>query len=419
MMVTFTSSGNHSITSQYSGNASYGPSTSSPWNATALYPTTMTVSPNNTTINLGASATITANVVTSYKVPAITGPITFFVSGAPVSGSASTVTTDASGNQVLSATLTISPQAQYQIVQAVYQSDGNFQSASNTANVSVNIPDFTLPQNTTITVTAGQSQTALVNVTPLSTMPSSVTFSSPPPNSLPSGMSLTFSPTTANLNGAVVPVTLTLSTTGPSGGPVAAVKNVTSAAMVAPTVRRGWFGTLASGLLLSFVLCMPKRRYKNGVAFFAAIALIITIPLGCGGGGSVEGGGGGGPAVTSITLATSNAKIAMGGSFTLTATVTSSRAITGTINIFQGTAGQGAGVAPPISVVNGKASAVVTVPFGPGIYPFWANYSGDANNQASQSTTTVQQVITGSRNGTFYAQTAGLSHQGNITINLQ
>jgi hypothetical protein len=166
---------------------------------------------------------------------------------------------------------------------------------------------------------------------------------------------------------------------------------------------------------------MPKRRYKNGVAFFAAIALIITIPLGCGGSGSVErgGGGGGGPAVTSITLATSNAKTAMGGSFTLTATVTSSQAITGTINIFQGTPGQGTGVAPPISVVNGKASAVVTVPFGPGIYPFWANYSGDANNQASQSTPTVEQVITGSTNGTFYAQTAGLSHQGNITINLQ
>jgi len=74
---------------------------------------------------------------------------------------------------------------------------------------------------------------------------------------------------------------------------------------------------------------------------------------------------------------------------------------------------------PPTSAVNGKASAVVTVPFGAGIYPFWANYSGDANNQASQSTTTVQQVITGSTNATLYAQTAGLSHRGNITINLQ
>jgi uncharacterized membrane protein YfcA len=110
---------------------------------------------------------------------------------------------------------------------------------------------------------------------------------------------------------------------------------------------------------------------------------------------------------------------AAGGSFTPTATITSSRTITGTVNIFQGTPPDGNGVAPPFPVVNGQASAMVTVPSGPGIYPFWANYSGDVNNLASQSTATVQQVITGSTSANYVAQTGGLSHQGTITINLQ
>jgi len=69
--------------------------------------------------------------------------------------------------------------------------------------------------------------------------------------------------------------------------------------------------------------------------------------------------------------------------------------------------------------VNGQASSLVTIPFGPGIYSFWANYSGDANNLPSQTSATVQQVLTGSTNASYYAQTGGLSHQGIITINLQ
>ena len=86
--------------------------------------------------------------------------------------------------------------------------------------INVNIPDFSLP-DTTITVTGAQSQTVTVNVTPLSTTPSTVTLSSAP-FSLPEGMSLSFNPSTVSLNGAAVPVTLTLTTTGPSGGPAAA-----------------------------------------------------------------------------------------------------------------------------------------------------------------------------------------------------
>ena len=419
IQASFSTSGDHSLTAKYSGDANYAAATSSSLVVHALYPTTMTISPNSTTINLGDSATITASVISSYKAPAMTGQITFYVGGTPVSGSASALGTDASGNQVLTATVTLSPQQQYQIVQASYAGDGNFQAASNSANVFVNIPDFSLPQNTTIAVTAGQSQTATINVTPLSNTPSTVTFSSPAPYAMPPGMNLTFSPPTVNLNGTSVPVTLTLTTTGPSGGATAAVRQGTRAAFV-PLIIRTWSGTLASALLLLFVLKMPRRWYRSAAALFAVATFMVTFALGCGGGSSGSGvGGGGGTVPTTITLVTSSAKIAAGGSFTLTATVTSSRAITGTVNIFQGQLGQGSGVAPPIAVVNGKASVIVTGAFSPGIYAFWANYSGDTNNLPSQTTTTVQQVLTGTTYASYYAQTGGLSHQGTITINLQ
>jgi len=142
--------------------------------------------------------------------------------------------------------------------------------------------------------------------------------------------------------------------------------------------------------------------------------------LGWGGGGGGGGVGGGGvPVPTSITLTTSNAKIAAGGSFTLTATVSSTKAVTGTVDIFQGPLGQGSGIGPPITAVNGKASALVATYYSPGAYPFWARYNGDTINLPSQTTTGVEQVFTGTATANYVGQTGGLSRQGTITINLQ
>ena len=415
----FSSNGTHAVTAQYSGDANYAAATSDALSATVLWPTTTALNASAANINLGQSITVTAQVSTSGKNPAMAGSIQFYASYTAISGSVtSTLTTDASGNQILTATITTTPM-NGEFIQATYSGDSNYVRSSQQVFINVNIPDFTLPQNTTISVVAGQSQTAIINVTPLSSMPSTVTFVS---SSLPSGMSLTFNPATVSLAGAAVPVTLTLSTTGPSGGPVAAVKRGLRAAVVPISRRTWWSGTFASCILLWCVLWMPRRRLKNCVALFSAASLVIAVALGCGGGSSGNGGGGGGgnmPVPTTITLTTSNAKVAAGGSFTLTAAITSSRTITGTVNIFQGTPPDGNGVAPPFPVVNGQASAMVTVPSGPGIYPFWANYSGDVNNLASQSTATVQQVISGSTSASYAAQTGGLSHQSTITINLQ
>jgi hypothetical protein len=122
---------------------------------------------------------------------------------------------------------------------------------------------------------------------------------------------------------------------------------------------------------------------------------------------------------TSISLTTSNAKVPSGGSFTLTATVTSTKTLTGTVNIFQGHPPQGSGIAPPIPVVNGTASFAVTNIAGPGTFEFWAQFTGDANNLPSQTTASVEEAVTGTTVALYAGQTGGLSHQGRLTINLQ
>lgn len=418
--VTFSTSGNHSVSAKYSGDNDYAAATASTLTVDAQYTTTMTVTPSMTNINYGQSVTITATVVGSGKTPTMTGAFTFNATSTQIPGPVTgTPGTDASGNQTLTATVTTSPQSS-EVVVVNYSGDSNFASAFTiTSTIAVNIPDFTLPQNTAITVTAGQQQTASINVTPLSTTPSTVTLSLGPP-SLPPGMSLSFNPSSVNLNGSAVPVQITVNTTGPSAGTSAAQ---TIAQVKHPAIFPGkwtwWSGSFVSGLVLLVLLWIPGGPKRYRAVLPVSVVFILTLALGCGGASTGGGGGGGGAAPTSITITTSQAKVTAGSPFTLTATVTSTKALTGTVNIFQGHPPIGIGVAPPIQVVNGKASVTVTNPFGPGTYEYWAQYTGDPNNLASQTTTSVQEVLTGPATIPYVAQTGGLSHQATITVNLQ
>lgn len=81
--------------------------------------------------------------------------------------------------------------------------------------------------------------------------------------------------------------------------------------------------------------------------------------------------------------------------------------------------GVGAGIAPPLTVVNGKASTTVQVFSSPGTYSYWAQYLGDSHNSPSQSSAALFEVVTGSTQINFTGQTGGLVHQGSVQINLQ
>jgi hypothetical protein len=341
---TLTTSGMHAITAQYSGDSNYTASTSSADNATVSYPTTMTLSADSTTINYGSNVTVTAKVVSSYKNPPMTGQIQFFVGSESITVSASSLSTDGSGNQVLTATMTMTPKQTFDVVQAGYQGDANFQGSNGLLNIFVNIPDFSLSDNAVVTVTAGQSQTVTMTVTPASSTPSTVAFSED--STIPPGMSLNFTPSAVNLAGSPATVTVTVSTTGPTGTPATTMTRQVKHAGLLGTYRRNWWSiAIASAFAAIYLLGIPGRRRRYRGAFLAGVLCALSLAMGCGGGGGGTGGGAGGtggsgaPVPTSMTLATSNAKLAAGGSFTFTVAVNSTKPVTGTVNIFQGPVG--------------------------------------------------------------------------------
>jgi len=429
---TFTSGGIHTITAKYSGDMNYAASTSAALNEPAVYPTTLALALSSTSINYGQNVMATARVTTSVNSPPMTGQFQFNGNPEP-SPVAGTLSTDTNGNQVLSATTTTTLLSSGYI-QAIYSGDTNFQSSVAMTWVNVYTPDFSLPSSPTITVTAGQTGTTTLNVTPLSNVPSAVMMSVV--GVAPGGMNLTFNPPTVNLNGSPVPVTLTLTTTGPSGGAASsATKAQIRRAGLIGNPKQWWSVSLTSVLLFLYFVGFPGRQRKYRAAFFSGVLSILTFALGCGGGGGGgsgnglgAGGGGGsgggtGPLPTSISIATSNAKVpASGGSFTLTATVTSSKPVTGTV-IFSGA--QSMFPYPNgVPVVNGVATYTVntgpgSLQFPVGTYPITAQYSGDTNNQPSQTATGVNEVFTGTTLVTIIGQTGTISHPSNLAVTLQ
>lgn len=426
VQLTFAVSGNHSITAQYSGDADYAAATSSVFVINALNATTSSVTAISSNVMYGATVTVTAivdtNISSTNAALKPTGMVVFGTTfDGNINGSSVTATPDAKGNWELQSTATFTP-SNTEAVTATYSGDPNYASSGSTISIQVNIPDFSLPQTTNITVTAGQSQTATINVAPLSANPSTVTLVVPT-TQLPAGMTISFSPSTVNLNGASVPVTVTITTTGPSGGPAG------STMAEAKPRREPWstlpwqLGSLASGLLMLLTFLIPRKRKSYRVPLLAGAVFFVCLALGCGG-GSISGGTGssGGPIPASVTLTTSNAKVATGQPFTLTVSVTSTQTPTGMVNIFAGQPPVGLGVAPPIQLVGGTATATVTIPpdyGGVGTYEFWAQYLGDVHNLPSQTTTNVEEVLTGIVPVQYTGQTGGLTHQGYFQITLQ
>jgi hypothetical protein len=116
----------------------------------------------------------------------------------------------------------------------------------------------------------------------------------------------------------------------------------------------------------------------------------------------------------------STSKVPSGGTFTLTATVNSTKPVTGTVNIFQGTiTGGGAELSLPLLLSKDKQSATVQAYLPAGTYPFFAQYYGDSNNLASESTTELLVVYTGAAASAYAGQTGSYMQQGVLNITLQ
>ena len=224
----------------------------------------------------GSSVTFTATVTTSgSKAP--TGVVTF-MDGATGLGAA---TLNASGV----ATYTTSNLAVGQhSISAVYGGDAN--NAGSTSAVltqTVDPADFTLTSNpTSKTITAGQSATFTLTVTPQGSFTTPISFSC---IGLPALSGCAFSPTSVTPNSSTVTGTLTITTAAHT------------ASLAPPFGRRSsplyavWL-VLPAMLLGTVVMAAPKRRKLLSYCLVFLVVSGCLLQVACGGGSKGSGGGG-------------------------------------------------------------------------------------------------------------------------------
>ncbi len=420
--VTLSTAGAHTFSMKYGGDANYSASTSNTVSAFAVYPTNTAVSLDKQNIVYGATITATAIVTTSVKTPALAGGVTFFLEGGrPPDPVTQTVTTDANGNTKLVATITTTPRDSA-LVTAEYSGDPNFAVSDSSGQVVlVTTPDFSISSPPAVLITAGQTGTAILTITPLSNLSSTVMLNCG--GSLPQGSTCSLNPSTVNLaNGAAATTVLSVTSLGPSGVP---------AAMVASPRRRSilwifpdqpptpwWSVGLAmgiAGLGLLFAAGRKQRRFALAPMFAAGLLCIAASIPGCGGGG-----GGSAPpppppppqkVVSTTALTSTTPKVDQFTPSTITATVTSSKAVTGSVSFTANGFSWGT-----VALVNGVASTqVANLPIG--TIPINAAYSGDANNLPSNAT--FNQTTTGTLQMFVIAQTGVNQHMININATIQ
>ena len=408
--VSLSTAGNHAITARYSGDSNYGPSTSPAVTVVGMYTTTMKMTESSTNINYGQSVTLTATVTSSGKTPPMSGQLQFF-GNEPIPGTiATTLGTDANGNQVLTGVISTVPQFT-EGVSANYTNDPLYLAGTVFGDVIVvNIPDFSIPNGNPLNISVGDTKSETFNITPLSSTPSTVALSIA--SDTPPGFTFTLNPTSVKLNGAPVPLTLTVATIGAPSSTVVRAATIGNLLYGRP-LGLWWFLSWSSVFTFLALLIAQKRRASYLLTIVAAIALICLV-LGCGGGGG-NGGGGGGATKPTISIATSNSRVPFQGSFNLTATVTSSKPLTGTVTFAQNGVNFGSGV----PLVNGQAT--ISEPnFGtPQIVTFTASYSGDNRNAPAQTAMGVVEVYQGTFPLLVQGQTGGMTHLATFPVVLQ
>ena len=377
---------------------------------------------NSTNINLGQSVTITATTTATNKSPQITGHFQFSGDSALPGTVTPTLSTDASGNQVLSASVTITPQSS-DFVQVSYLGDTNFEATSSNVFVNVVIPDFSVAANSpNLTITAGQMGTSTLTVTPLSNMSSTVSLSCNLMDIV--GASCSFNPASplTLTNNAAASATLSIATLPPSSG------QTTQFVANRPAGKRQippgswWLGAFAVGLAILLLSVSPNQKARRFAANLSMICL-LCVALGCGtgnsggGGGGGSGGGGGGLAPTSVTLSTSSVKAPNGTDVAFTVTVNSSKSLSGTVDLWDTSVSTSAALASAF-IVNGSATIHISY-LQVGTHVISADYSGDANNQSSRTSGSINVAISGMTTVFVQGATNTLTHSMPINVTIQ
>jgi Pro-kumamolisin, activation domain/Bacterial Ig-like domain (group 3) len=418
-------SGTHTLTMQYSGDGNYAGSTSNSVSVDVVYPVTATLGTSSNNVVFGASVTITAIFSTgnpaSNAALKPTGSVSMSGAGS-ITPVTTTVTQDSSGNWILQATATTTPQ-QSQTFFASYSGDSNYQAlVSPPAAITVTIPDFSVsPGPSAVTIPAGQTGMTTITVTPTTNLSSTVALTCGKFGFVIPGVTCTLTPATVALAGGTAGTSmLSLGTTAPSSNSSAMTVPIRTQPFASDKTNGDapWAFGLVTGLaaLLLFAAAGKGRRYRYSGA---ALVLICgaSIAPGCGGGSGGGGGGGGGggqtgPIASVTTVSTATTKIAPGVEPTFTATVSSSKSPTGTVTFTS----QTCGFTATQNLVNG--SAQIQVAPSVEICDVSARYSGDGNNLPSQSGT-LNIVFTGTSTEQINAQTATDIHTIVVNVTLQ
>ena len=243
--------GTHTISAHYSGDANY------PADSSAGVAVTVTQAASATAVTssvnpsfAGQSVTLTAKITSDGPTP--TGDVTF------TSGSTTLATVALSGGSAAYTTSSFDT-AGTQTITASYSGDGNTQASSGVISQVVDAAFAQAPGgsgSTTLTVKAGQTVSAPINVTGTAGFSGQVTFAC---SGLPANASCSFSPASITVSGTpAVPTLLSVNT-------------------AATTTSQLRLDRAAYGLgLAGLVLLWPVRR--RGFALFAM--LICTFALG-------------------------------------------------------------------------------------------------------------------------------------------
>lgn len=417
--LTILSSGQQTLTAKYSGDSNYAPSNSQSLVLNVLNSVTASVTASPSNIIYGNPVTITAiidtKVSSSNVVLAPSGSVSFAsaIQGNLTGTVSMNTMTDTNGNWEILATISVIP-SNTEVFFANYTGDNNYASVGAASNlVVVTIPDFNLNiAPNSLAITSGQSASSTLTVTPQSNSSSVVDLTC---NTLVTiGITCSMTPPSVNLaNGASAVSTLSVTMIAASGASpdlLGAKVHPLRAAWPLHPVPTFPIGALASLILVAClgIVFRERRRFALG------LALIWIVAVGCGG-GSAQIIGGGGLSTTSIVLTASATKAPVDSTISLTATVTSTRAITGSVTFW--IQGSGGALTPPIGLQGNSASAQVDLSLY-GTYQVYAQYSGDDQNQGSQSP--VVNVVS---TGTTFVQIAGTTgsniHNTGVTITIQ
>ena len=118
---------------------------------------------------------------------------------------------------------------------------------------------------------------------------------------------------------------------------------------------------------------------------------------------------------TSIAITLPTNKVAQGGALAATATVTSSKPITGTITFWE--AGNTGPVSAALPITNGVVQAQLILPL-IGVHQLTAQYSGDTLNQQSTSPSVIA-VVTGQGSVSVTGTTGPVAHSVVVNVIIQ